>query len=90
MQRITRRAFLRFCTGAAAGLGLTAEDLLGLREALANPLGPSVIWLQGSGCSGCTISFDPCLACAVHVVKPVSRHRVRQLKFTKHQTKVKR
>jgi hydrogenase small subunit len=57
MQPITRRAFLRFCTGAAVGLGLTAEDLLGLRAALANPPGPSVIWLQGSGCSGCTVSF---------------------------------
>lgn len=57
MQSITRRAFLRFCTGAAASLGLTAEDLLGLRDALANPLEPSVIWLQGSGCSGCTVSF---------------------------------
>jgi hydrogenase small subunit len=57
MPSITRRAFLRFCTGAAASLGLTAEDLLGLREALANPQVPSVIWLQGSGCSGCTISF---------------------------------
>ena len=57
MQSISRRKFLRFCTGAAASLGLTSEDLLGLREALANPMGPSVIWLQGSGCSGCTISF---------------------------------
>ncbi len=27
-------------------------------------------------------SFDPCLACAVHVVKPVSRDRVRQLNYS--------
>jgi hydrogenase large subunit len=27
-------------------------------------------------------SFDPCLACAVHVMKPVARDRVRQLNFT--------
>jgi Ni,Fe-hydrogenase I large subunit len=108
MQPITRRVFLYYCTGAAASLGLTAEDLLGLREALANPLGPAVIWLQGSGCSvsflnyvgrtppntvedvlfgsvnliyhpvevlGVIHSFDPCLACAMHVVRPVTRGR---------------
>jgi hypothetical protein len=51
MQPITRRVFLHYCTGTAASLGLTAEDLLGLREALANHLGPAFIWLQGSGCS---------------------------------------
>jgi len=30
---------------------------MGLEAALANPNSPSVLWLQGSGCSGCTISF---------------------------------
>jgi hydrogenase small subunit len=57
MLSVTRRQFLCVCTGAAASLGLAAQDLAGLREVLANPRGPSVLWLQGSGCSGCTISF---------------------------------
>jgi hydrogenase small subunit len=36
---------------------LGPQELAGLKTALANPDAPSVLWLQGSGCSGCTISF---------------------------------
>jgi Ni,Fe-hydrogenase I large subunit len=35
-------------------------------------------------------SFDPCLACAVHVVKPVSRNRVRQLNITAREEAISR
>lgn len=55
--QISRRSFLQYCSAASATLGLTAAELLSVREALANPSAPSVIWLQGSGCTGCTISF---------------------------------
>ena len=55
--QITRRSFLQYCTAASATLGISAAELLSVRQALANPSAPSVIWLQGSGCSGCTISF---------------------------------
>jgi len=54
---ITRRDFLRYCGASAAVLGLTASDLGLLEKALANPNGPSVIWLQGAGCYGCSMSF---------------------------------
>jgi len=54
---ISRREFLKFCGLSAAAVGLSATDLTRLEEALASPTGPSVIWLQGSGCTGCSESF---------------------------------
>jgi hydrogenase small subunit len=55
--RISRRDFLKFCGFSAAALGLSATDLVQLKGVLANPAGPTVIWLQGSGCTGCSVSF---------------------------------
>ncbi|RPJ31210.1 MAG: twin-arginine translocation signal domain-containing protein, partial [Planctomycetaceae bacterium] len=55
--QISRRTFLKHCALASTALGLGPEDLVGLEAALADPNTPSVLWLQGSGCSGCTISF---------------------------------
>ncbi len=57
MRQVSRRHFLKFCTTSAACLGLGPFDITGLQKALANPAGPSVLWLQGSGCTGCTMSF---------------------------------
>jgi len=54
---ITRRDFLKFCGVSAAALGLSTTDLGRLEQLLANPNGPTVIWLQGSSCTGCSISF---------------------------------
>lgn len=54
---ISRRNFLRYCGASAAALGLGAADLLRLDRALAAPGGPSVVWLQGSACTGCSMSF---------------------------------
>jgi hydrogenase small subunit len=54
---ITRRDFLKYCGLTAAALGLSGMDLLRLREVLADPDGPTVIWLQGSSCTGCSMSF---------------------------------
>ena len=54
---ITRRNFLRYCGASAAALGLTSTDLGLLEKALANPDAPSVVWLQGAGCYGCSMSF---------------------------------
>jgi len=53
----TRRDFLKYCGISAAALGLTGTDLMQLDDALANPNGPSVLWLQGSGCTGCSVSL---------------------------------
>lgn len=55
--QISRRAFLKYCALASSSLGLGPEELTGLEAALADARAPSVLWLQGSGCSGCTISF---------------------------------
>ncbi len=53
----TRRDFLRYCGMSAAALGLTATDLLRLDEAFANPNAPTVLWLQGASCTGCSVSL---------------------------------
>lgn len=55
--KVSRRDFLKYCGMTATVLGLSAHDLLGLKDALANPNGPTVLWLQGAGCTGCSISF---------------------------------
>ncbi len=54
---ITRRSFFRYCSLSAAALGLDASKLGLLQNALANPTAPSVIWLIGSACVGCSVSF---------------------------------
>ncbi|MEI6126129.1 MAG: hydrogenase small subunit [Pseudomonadota bacterium] len=54
---ISRRSFLKYCGTASAALGLNAMDLLRLENVLADPKGPTVLWLQGCGCTGCSISF---------------------------------
>ena len=55
--QVDRRDFLRYCGVSAAALGLTMTDLGMLEEALANPNAPSVVWLEGAGCYGCSMSF---------------------------------
>lgn len=56
MWKISRRAFIRLCAGVGVTAGLTA--LLGPRllDLLADPDNPPVLWLQGAGCTGCTVS----------------------------------
>jgi hydrogenase small subunit len=55
--KISRRSFLKICGASTAALGLSLTDLTRLEQVLANPSGPTVVWLQGSGCTGCSISF---------------------------------
>lgn len=56
--KISRRSFIKWCTASAAALGLTQVDLKKLENVvLAAETTPPVIWLQGSGCSGCSISL---------------------------------
>ncbi len=54
---ISRREFFRVAAGMAGALGLQASGLMKLQEALAGSGNPSVIWLQGQGCTGCSVSF---------------------------------
>jgi len=55
--KVTRRDFLKYCGVSAAALGLTTTELGLLEEALANPNGPTVLWLQGTACTGCSVSL---------------------------------
>ena len=57
MTTLSRRAFLQYCGISAAALGLDPLQLDLLGKALANPSGPSVIWLHGSSCTGCSVSL---------------------------------
>lgn len=55
---ISRRAFLKYCIGSSALLGLDAMAVGKLSQLLAGTQEmPTVIWLEGSSCSGCTISL---------------------------------
>ncbi len=57
--QIGRRQFLKYCVGSAAALGLPLTVLAKLENALAadgNGL-PTVIWLNGANCTGCTMSL---------------------------------
>jgi Ni,Fe-hydrogenase I small subunit len=51
--RISRRDFLK----TASVLAVASVELSRLETALAGPGSPSVIWLQGQGCTGCSVSF---------------------------------
>jgi hydrogenase small subunit len=55
--QITRRQLLQLITGSAAALAVDASQLGKLQEALASALSPPVLWLQGSACTGCSISL---------------------------------
>lgn len=54
---LTRRSFFRYCALSTTVLGLDTFKLKLLKQALANPNAPSVIWLIGSACTGCSVSF---------------------------------
>jgi hydrogenase small subunit len=54
---LTRRDFLKLAAASAAVLGWEFSDLGRLEEALANPTGPTVLWLQGASCTGCSVSL---------------------------------
>jgi hydrogenase small subunit len=51
--QLSRREFLK----AAAALGITAAEFSKIQEAVAGNGDPPVIWLQGQGCTGCSVSF---------------------------------
>lgn len=53
--KISRRDFLKW--SVAAGVALNIEfDLTNVNTVLAAETDPPIIWIQGAGCSGCTIS----------------------------------
>ncbi len=54
---ISRRGFMKFCTGVAATMGLSSTAGIQIAHAAANPKRPPVIWLSGQECTGCTESL---------------------------------
>jgi len=55
--KITRRDFLKASAAIAGALALKASGLMQLQKAMAAGGGPPVIWLQGQGCTGCSVSL---------------------------------
>jgi hydrogenase small subunit len=51
---VSRRDFVKFCSLAAAAMGLPLGVGLKFAEAVAAPQRPPVIWLSGQECTGCT------------------------------------
>ncbi|HBV85522.1 MAG TPA: [NiFe] hydrogenase small subunit HydA [Desulfosporosinus sp.] len=54
--QISRRDFLKWSVAAAVALGIEVS-LGSVGNVLAAETDPPIIWLQGSGCSGCTVSM---------------------------------
>jgi len=56
--KLTRRQFLKIFGSSAVGVGVTSLYNPAILDALAADDGkPPVIWLQGSGCNGCSVSL---------------------------------
>ncbi len=51
---VSRRDFLKFCSLAAASMGLPLGMGVKIAEAVAAAKRPPVIWLSGQECTGCT------------------------------------
>lgn len=57
---LTRRDFVKLCSGTVAGIGVSQMFHPAIREALAGSLDgsrPPVLWIQGQGCTGCSVSL---------------------------------
>ncbi|MFZ1126374.1 MAG: hydrogenase small subunit [Candidatus Baltobacteraceae bacterium] len=54
---ISRRSFVNFCGAMAAALALPASHAPAIAAALGSAKRPRVVWLEFSGCTGCTESM---------------------------------
>ncbi|MCH5277596.1 MAG: hydrogenase small subunit [Desulfovibrionaceae bacterium] len=57
---LSRRDFVRLCSGTVAGYGISRIFHPAVRQTLAETLTgerPHVFWLQGQGCTGCSVSL---------------------------------
>lgn len=57
---LSRRDFVKICTGTVAGFGVSQMFHPAVQEVFAQTLSgerPPVFWIQGSACTGCTVSF---------------------------------
>jgi len=80
---ISRRAFLKYCGGIAATLGLSQTMVPRIVEALTNDSRPPVVWLHFSECTGCSEAFlrasDPGVADILFDVLNVTYHETIQV-----------
>ncbi len=51
---LSRRDFIKFCTGVAVMLGLPLGTAEKIAAAVTNPKRPPVLWLSAQACTGCT------------------------------------
>jgi len=57
---LKRRDFMKLCTGTVAGIGISQMFHPAVQEVLAGTTDgsrPPVLWLQGQGCTGCSVSL---------------------------------
>jgi len=57
---LNRRDFVKLCTGTVAGFGISQMFHPAVCEAISGSLNgerPPVLWLQGQGCTGCSVSL---------------------------------
>ncbi|MFQ5867862.1 MAG: hydrogenase small subunit [bacterium] len=56
---LTRREFLKICAGSAVALGISQICIPEVVEALERAAAgnPPVLWIQGAGCTGCSVSL---------------------------------
>ncbi len=57
MFQLTRRDFVKYLAASTVIAGYSQSDLGRVFEALAQSDKPPVVWLQGSGCNGCSVSL---------------------------------
>jgi len=57
---LKRRDFVKLCSGTVAGFGISQmfhPGLVKALEAATEPGRPPVVWMQGNGCTGCSVSI---------------------------------
>ena len=54
---VSRRDFMKVCTGLAATMGLSTKASAEMSNALTSPSRPPVIWIGAQECTGCTESL---------------------------------
>ena len=65
---LSRRDFVKLCSGTVAGFGVSQMFHPAIHEAFAQTLTgerPPVFWVQGQGCTGCSVTLlnsDTCTA----------------------------
>lgn len=81
-RNISRRAFLKYCGGIAATLGLSSSMIPKIAEALTADNRPPVVWLHFSECTGCSEAFlrstEPDVATILFDVLNVTYHETIQ------------